>query len=279
MLAGFHPGVIREIKKVNKVAFEKLEAQYNDPALAGLKAMHELMLPVDHHNKIHTKEANEMAFCLPSRVRELRDLVEETPAFQTLFEKVPQVVKDIYNEFPDLPGETQRYKFTKVVQAMFQFATVSQAAEAAYNQIQYEAKLKREREWTQEQDDEFWDQKQAEIEIIGKHCPRDQNHIFKATRTNNQELKKQFQEQLKELKGSSGDYVAEWYTSTTTKCKAKAKASAKAPPPGAPAASSITIQIASRAQNAQLAEAIELLTSSASTENSYAIIPESSSQA
>ena len=269
MLAGFHPGVIREIKKVNKVAFEKLEAQYNDPALAGLKAMHELMLPVDHHNKIHTKEANEMAFCLPSRVRELRALVDETPAFQTLFEKVPQVVKDIYNEFPDIPGETQRYKFTKVVQAMFQFATVSQAAEAAYNQLQYEAKLKREREWTQEQDDEFWNQKQAEIEIIGKHCPRDQNHILKATRTADEKLKKLFQEHLKEVKASSNDYVCEFFTQPQPK---NTKPAAKAPPPGAPSKAKDII-LTSRAEHVEMSKIInQAATSSSTIENSFTLV-------
>ena len=172
-------------------------------------------------------------------------------------------VKDVYNEFPDVPGESQRYKFTKVVQQLYQFATVAQAAEAGTSQIQHEAQEIENRKWTQELESEFWNQTHLEVEIIGEHCPRDQNHILKVTRAESKYLEQQFQEHLKELKGSSGDYICELYTSTTVE-----PAKAKAPPPGAPARAPVKIVIASRAETAQLQDAINRLNSSSSTQTS-----------
>ena len=229
MLVGFQPGVMREIKKINQEAFKKLDNQYNSPELRGLRSMHKLMLAIDHRNKIHTKESNEAAFCLPSRVRELRAMDEQEPTFEELFENVPEVIKNIYKAFADVPGETQRYKFTKVVMKMYQFATVAQAAKMAVNQVEYERKNDKDRKYTQQEANDFWNQQQVAADIIGKFCPRDQNHILKATRTQDKYLKKQFQDHLEELKGQSGDYISEFYTSP-----AEEPAKAKAPPPGAP---------------------------------------------
>ena len=110
---------------------------------------------------------------------------------------------------------------------------------------------------TQEQENELWNQKHLEVEIINKHCPRDHNHILKVTRTQNRYLEKQFKEHLKELKGSLGDYICEFYTSTIVET-----AKAKAPPPGAPAKAPVTVVIASKAETYQLEDQLRSAASS-----------------